>query len=637
MKKDIIELNMNIESENFIFNENKRFRIPLYQRAYAWGKDEIEALINDIVDFNRKGENKKYYLGFLVVHDAKKYLEVIDGQQRLTTLFILLKVLGYEFNSSSLTFECRDISNKTLDNIDDLELLEKEEKNIVDAKRIIEDAFLHDESKKNEFKEKLKNVLLYQIEVPPHTDLNHYFEIMNTRGEQLEQADVLKAKLISYLDDEKERDVFSTIWSACSDMSGYVLRHFKKNIEKKLFEKDPSSLKWDNLLLDVFNEPSSLVSLFGIKDIIEKDEFKDIANIYTNEEKNENVTFQSIIPKFSYFLEHVLKVYIRANSVKRMNKKEFYEQLDDKKLTEYFDTFINEGCIDDNKINPKKFSEDFITLLLKLRILFDKYVIKRSFKNGDSEGEWSLQSPAFDKKEGFYTKDTTFLKSGQWTRKHEYRHKNNLMIQACCRVSYTSPQAMHWITEVLLYLHKKESIYLTKYVDEEEKNNYIYLNEVVENFVKEKGIKPYIEEEENITSRPSYQSGFATPHIVLNYIDYLLWQRNTKDNFVFTNRNSLEHWYPRHPAQGSIETYDKVDRLGNLCLLTSDINSKFSNASPEEKSRYVKNILYPSLKLLKMKSLTEEKTSDNKSWKDDGVDVHEKEIIALLKESINYT
>ena len=38
-----------------------------------------------------------------------------------------------------------------------------------------------------------------------------------------------------------------------------------------------------------------------------------------------------------------------------------------------------------------------------------------------------------------------------------------------------------------------------------------------------------------------------------------------------------------------------------------------------------------------MKSLTEEKTSDNKSWKDDGVDVHEKEIIALLKESINYT
>ncbi len=637
MENDIIELNMDINSESFIFNETNKFRIPLYQRAYAWGKEEIETLINDIASFNQKEENEKYYLGFLVVYDAKKYLEVIDGQQRLTTLFILLKVLGYKFNSNCLTFECRDISNKTLDNLDNLELLENEEKNIVDAKRIIEDAFLHDESKKNEFKEKLKNVLLYQIEVPPHTDLNHYFEIMNTRGEQLEQADVLKAKLISNLDDEKERDVFSTIWSACSDMSGYVLRHFKKNIGKKLFEKDPCSLNWDNLLLDVFNESTSEVSTFGIKDIIEKDEFKDIANIYTNEENNENVTFQSIIPKFSYFLEHVLKVYIRANSVKRMNKKEFYEQLDDKKLTEYFDTFINEGCIDDNKIDPKKFSEDFITLLLKLRILFDKYVIKRSFKNGDSEGEWSLQTPAFDKKEGFYTKDTTFLKSGQWSRKYEYRNKNNLMIQACCRVSYTSPQAMHWITEVLLYLHKKESVYLTRYADEEEKNNYIYLNEVVENFVKEKDIKPYIEEEENITSRPSYQSGFATPRIVLNYIDYLLWQRNTKDNFVFTNRNSLEHWYPRHPAQGSIETYDKVDRLGNLCLLTSDINSKFSNASPEEKSRYVKNILYPSLKLLKMKKLTEEKTSDNKSWKDDGVDVHEKEIIALLKESINYT
>lgn len=635
MKKDIIELNMNIESENFIFNENKRFRIPLYQRAYAWGKDEIEALINDIVDFNRKGENKKYYLGFLVVHDAKKYLEVIDGQQRLTTLFILLKVLGYEFNSSSLTFECRDISNKTLDNIDDLELLEKAEKNIVDAKRIIEDAFLHDETKKNEFKEKLKNVVLYQIEVPPNTDLNHYFEIMNTRGEQLEQADILKAKLISKLNDEKERNVFSTIWSACSDMSGYVLRHFKKNIEKKLFEKNPSSLNRDYLLFELFNELPSQENTYDIKDIIQKEEFEEITNIYINEQNNENTTFQSIIPKFSYFLEHVLKVYIRANNVQRINKKDFYEQLDDKKLTEYFDIVINEGCIDDNKINVIKFSQDFITLLLKIRILFDKYVIKRSFKKDDSDGEWSLQSPAFDTKNGFYTKDTSFLKSRQRERTNKFRHKDNLMIQACCRVSYTSPQTMHWITEVLLYLHKKESVYLTRNVDEEEKNNYIYLNEVVENFVKEKGIRPYIEVEENITERSSYQSGFATPHIVLNYIDYLLRQRDKEHNFVFTNRNSLEHWYPRHPAQGSIETYDKVDRLGNLCLLTSDINSKFSNASPEEKSRYVKNILYPSLKLLEMKKLTED-TSDNKSWKDDKVEKHEIEIIELLKNSIKY-
>ena len=72
MENDIIELNMDINSESFIFNETNKFRIPLYQRAYAWGKEEIETLINDIASFIQKEENEKYYLGFLVVYDAKK-------------------------------------------------------------------------------------------------------------------------------------------------------------------------------------------------------------------------------------------------------------------------------------------------------------------------------------------------------------------------------------------------------------------------------------------------------------------------------------------------------------------------------------------------------------------------------------
>ena len=51
------------------------------------------------------------------------------------------------------------------------------------------------------FVDRLKHVVLYRIEVPEHTDLNRYFEIMNTRGEQLEQHDILKARLMNYLDD----------------------------------------------------------------------------------------------------------------------------------------------------------------------------------------------------------------------------------------------------------------------------------------------------------------------------------------------------------------------------------------------------------------------------------------------------
>ena len=58
--------------------------------------------------------------------------------------------------------------------------------------------------------------------MPENTDLNRYFEIMNTRGEQLEQHDILKATLMSYLKDEKDKAIFAKIWDACSDMTGYI-------------------------------------------------------------------------------------------------------------------------------------------------------------------------------------------------------------------------------------------------------------------------------------------------------------------------------------------------------------------------------------------------------------------------------
>ena len=49
---------------------------------------------------------------------------------------------------------------------------------------------------------------------------------MNTRGEQLEQHDILKATLMSYLSDDSEKGLFAKIWDACSDMTGYVQMHF---------------------------------------------------------------------------------------------------------------------------------------------------------------------------------------------------------------------------------------------------------------------------------------------------------------------------------------------------------------------------------------------------------------------------
>ena len=78
---------------NLEFNVENIFKykylIPIYQRNYAWGKDEIEALLEDI-----KGSKEGYFIGSLVVREKGEFFEVIDGQQRLTTLFLILKHLG---------------------------------------------------------------------------------------------------------------------------------------------------------------------------------------------------------------------------------------------------------------------------------------------------------------------------------------------------------------------------------------------------------------------------------------------------------------------------------------------------------------------------------------------------------------
>ena len=99
-----------------------RYVVPLYQRAFAWGaantdgrENEILQLIDDILDV---GEGESYYLGSLVVNRVGDECEVVDGQQRLTALFMLFSCLGLTIKKSgALTYACREKSNYTLSRI----------------------------------------------------------------------------------------------------------------------------------------------------------------------------------------------------------------------------------------------------------------------------------------------------------------------------------------------------------------------------------------------------------------------------------------------------------------------------------------------------------------------------------------
>ena len=66
------------------------YEVPIYQRNYAWEKDEISALIQDVYDAY-KNSKAVYYVGTLVsYHKGDQVFEIIDGQQRLTTINIIL-------------------------------------------------------------------------------------------------------------------------------------------------------------------------------------------------------------------------------------------------------------------------------------------------------------------------------------------------------------------------------------------------------------------------------------------------------------------------------------------------------------------------------------------------------------------
>lgn len=205
-----------------LFDGDNRYIIPIYQRNYAWDIEEVNQLINDIK--NHDGNN--YYLGALTVKKrADNAFEVIDGQQRLTTLFLILSVLGENFNLN-LAFKHRQTSS------DELNIIKQQGELTGDSQiakvynyliKNKDSLFIIKDGNADDYWQAIwKNVQIMQVELPNNADLNQYFERMNNRGEQLEQHEVIKAKLMSKLDID-DRAVFSAIWNACSDVSRYAV------------------------------------------------------------------------------------------------------------------------------------------------------------------------------------------------------------------------------------------------------------------------------------------------------------------------------------------------------------------------------------------------------------------------------
>ena len=173
---------------------------------------------------------------------------------------------------------------------------------------------------------------------------------------------------------------------------------------------------------------------------------------------------------------------------------------------------------------------------------------------------------------------------------------------------------MHWVTDFLAWL------YFEMHTNEYNPNDAITKLESIARIP----IYEYLEDDD-------YSIGPNTPHIVFNYLDYLLWTES-RQNFQFEFRNSVEHWYPQNPIDSNVRWKDSVlNHFGNLCIVSSGLNSKFSNNLPlAKRANFRIGIENQSLKLRLMAN----STTDADAWTEETAIAHGKEMLEKLENAL---
>lgn len=634
--------------------------IPIYQRNYEWGEPQITQLIQDIVDYILKSkelENKpKYYIGSLIAYERKLEgnvtYETIDGQQRLTTLTILLNVIKNEYSTIdlswykklNLSFDSRKVASNTLSYLFNDESLDNKECNVAiqqgyyDAKKslakILADNKLSIDEFCNYFFEK---VTILRVLVPEDTDLNHYFEIMNSRGEQLEKHEILKAKMLEILEDDNLKYAFNLIWEATSNMEKYVQYGFSVAQRDELFGKND----WNNLVdkdvvyqkLQIPTANQTTEETLTISQLLVKTAKPIADNSSTTDESPDR--FNTII-NFANFLLHILRIQTKSDV-----------PLDDKRLLELFESFLKN---EDKKEFVKKFGYN----LLKGKFYFDKYVIKREFAKGTDH--WSLKRLKwYDGNKVSYV--NTFDADNAET--NDGVNREILMLLSMFHVSNPTLVYKHWLNASLKFVVEYSGTNLA--------NDYkIYLENLAKAFLNDRYLavnqKDFYEiiytnngqqkNSETDIDINKLNQGTAVENFIFNYLDYLLWQNYRTDknyfkikngqaladnrvkDFEYTFRSSVEHYYPQHPIDENLilqgQNAEWLDNFGNLCLISGSKNSRLSNFMPTAKKDYYTGS--PTIDSIKQRIMMEYEHWDTNGTNNyNEIREHSEKMIEILK------
>ena len=396
-------------------NKKKVFVIPTYQRGYVWGKnrasetDSVSYLMETIE--NRFKSKSEIFLQGVTVNESKDEIVIIDGQQRTTCLYLLLKYLGFQ-GEFEINYEIRKESSEYLKEIK-TEVSEQEDDDFQDiyffkkSMRIIREKLSYLNDKEDFLKYILDNIKFLYINIPYPEQAVKVFTMMNGNKAHMKTEEIIKAELLrvascgrgDYFDDDeiyhsfewdnnmlrsryaREWDKWLYWWNCdevkklfrCKNVMGLLIKTFYndpknelsfESFKKKYLDKsEPLQAKqtFDKLrrlqkrFEDAFNEPISYNKIGAILRILDsKNSHKFIHSYFNKEDNTQSIDLDKYYK--CVFLD--------------MTHDQIMDLLKDGKSDAYDEKFeIKLKCIEDDLAYTYiSYREDLFRLLLRLNI-----------------------------------------------------------------------------------------------------------------------------------------------------------------------------------------------------------------------------------------------------------------------------
>lgn len=615
---------------------NLLFNIPIYQRLFTWGDEQIKELLDDLLlEYLSSDSPSDYHIGVLTVrHDlSSNRLDLVDGQQRFTIMMLLGSVFKnmtdnpcecwndflYFNNDLRLDFcarpHDREYMKCLLDGVIESEYVnDTMRKGVLFIKKYINDFSSHCSILSNSLKfkkrviskedfcqyiyEHLSFFLTYLPKDYNARLLNKHFESMNSTGRNLENHEILKVQLLKKVPHE-DYGVCVELWNRASRMEQTICplsdpdekqTHIETIIKARTTDifsinKQENARKPDNSSI------KALLDGKGEANIQIEDGLKDI----------NASAFRSFL-NFTDYLLQVLYLMLDANKRDNVVHQKFFNP---NNLIKTCDRYIG---IDEDKIKPI----DYIKAIYRYRFFFDYYILRI-----DGKGLYRLlssESSEHDKLEQYEA--MLYADSSRYTY---YRWIPFIL-------NYVSDNTNALKNEKLL---EKLKVYDSKEIDEHKKvdfeafsfgnfNNYYfrrldyYLWEFFIDKQGQAGVNDILPESVD-------KKGIDVKSII---------------DYKFHQYNSVEHFHPQSEKEQSIKWKDEtsIHSFGNLALISNTFNSTQNDNSLEMKFARIEEQInqnkIESIKLVLMYFSAQQKATN---WTKELMEKHKKLMVEFLE------